>query len=55
MITLAFPLDYPKLIEFIGGDAYNTVFMTKSLTMEQVKKLSIEKVYTLVYAWHHLY
>ena len=45
------PPDMPSRIEYIGGEVFNCMFVTKSLSDEEVRDLFIEKVYSLNYEW----
>lgn len=45
-------LSFPNFIEYIGGDVYNKVIMTKPLSKRDVENLFVERLYVLEYRWN---
>lgn len=47
-------VSFPNMFEYIGGDVYNELIMTKAISDKEVQDLFIERVFMLEYKWFPL-
>lgn len=44
-------ITFPNMFEYIGGDVYNELIMTRAVSNSEVQDLFIERVFMLEYKW----